>query len=164
MKYDEIRKLVQQAIAEEVEPAQPPTVTIELDEGAQMPTRATDGSAGYDLYAHTSVRIRGKTNMAAIPTGVRLAVPPGWEAQVRSRSGLAMKQGAFVLNSPGTVDSDYRGELMVLLMNLGRWHLDVKRGDRIAQLVFNRIELPTLAVGVLDKTTRGEGGLGSTGQ
>ena len=134
------------AIAAELE-NQLPEVAIQLVEGAKAPTRATDGSAGYDLYSAVNTRVRRKGNQMAIPTGVKLAIPPGWEAQIRSRSGLAMRHSAFVINSPGTIDSDFRGEIMVHLMNLGQFQLEIRRGDRIAQLVFNRIALPKLVQG-----------------
>jgi dUTP pyrophosphatase len=102
--------------------------------------------------------------MAAVPTGLTLAVPSGYEAQVRPRSGLALRHGLFVLNSPGTVDSDYRGEVKVILANLGREAFQVKRGDRIAQLVICPvIRARWEEVERLPESSRGEGGFGHTG-
>jgi dUTP pyrophosphatase len=99
-----------------------------------------------------------------VPTGLMLALPPGFEAQVRPRSGLALRQGLTVLNSPGTIDSDYRGEVMVLLVNLGEAAVTVARGERIAQLVVQRVERARLVtVDEIAATRRGAGGFGSTG-
>jgi dUTP pyrophosphatase len=99
-----------------------------------------------------------------IPTGYAVAIPPGFEGQVRPRSGLALKHGVTVLNAPGTVDADYRGELKVLLVNLGEEVFVVRRGDRIAQLVISAVaEADLVAVEALDETARGGGGYGSTG-
>jgi len=141
-----------------------PTVEVIARPGAQVPARATEGSSGYDLCSNVKMRVRGNGGFGAIPTGIQLAIPKGWEAQVRSRSGLAMKNQVFVLNSPGTIDSDYRGEIIVLLCNFGRWHLDIRQGERIAQLVFAKVAAPEMeVVPQLDATERGEGGFGSTG-
>lgn len=99
-----------------------------------------------------------------IPTGLRLAMPAGFEAQVRPRSGLALKHGITVLNSPGTIDADYRGELGVILINLGNKHFEIERGMRIAQLVFARVaQAELVVVPVLDETERGAGGFGHSG-
>lgn len=136
------------------------------DETAKLPTRATDGSAGYDLYAagQYTVRVPAGEQML-IKTGVSISLPQGYEAQVRPRSGLALKHRVTVLNSPGTVDSDFRGEIGVILMNHGVGAFEVKPGDRIAQLVIAKYEvLPWLEVDVLDETDRGTGGYGSTGK
>lgn len=150
----------------------------------QIPTRATEGSAGYDLYAAIGTNTSGlhyphethykeistiiKANWwTLIPTGIKIEIPPGFEGQVRSRSGLALKNGISVLNSPGTIDSDYRGEISVVLMNHSHSNYTVHRGDRIAQLVFARCYVfnlvPINANEKLEDTTRGEGGFGSTG-
>lgn len=137
-----------------------------LDETAKLPTRATDGSAGYDLYAAglATVRVPAGEHML-IKTGVSISLPQGYEAQVRPRSGLALKHRVTVLNSPGTVDSDFRGEIGVILMNHGVGAFEVRPGDRIAQLVIAKYEvLPWLEVDVLDETERGTGGYGSTGK
>lgn len=136
-------------------------------EGLPLPAYATAGSAGLDLMAALPV---GETltlaplARAAVPTGICLALPEGFEAQVRPRSGLALKQGLTVLNAPGTVDSDYRGEVKVLLVNLGAEPVVLERGQRIAQMVVasvTRIQL--IETGNLNETTRGSGGFGSTG-
>ena len=101
---------------------------------------------------------------ALIPTGLVLELPPGMEAQVRPRSGLALRHGITVLNSPGTIDSDYRGEVKILLINLGESPWEIQRGERIAQLVFQRVERAELVeVAVVNQTQRGAGGFGSTG-
>jgi dUTP pyrophosphatase len=131
------------------------------------PDYATEGAAGLDLCAavpddHPLVLAPGA--WAAIPTGLVLAIPPGHEGQVRPRSGLALAKGVTVLNAPGTVDSDYRGEVRVLLINLGHAPFAVTRGMRIAQLVFAPVARAALAeVAELSTTERGEGGFGSTG-
>lgn len=135
-------------------------------EGLPPPRYQSDGSAGLDLHAavHQSLRIAPGAR-ALVPTGIAIALPPDLEAQVRPRSGLALKHGVTVLNSPGTIDSDYRGEIGVVLINLGQDAFVVSRGDRIAQLViaaFARIEC-TL-VPKLFETDRNQGGFGSTGR
>jgi dUTP pyrophosphatase len=133
--------------------------------GLDMPTYATDGSAGLDLRAAVleNVVIRpGERHL--IPTGFSIALPDGYEAQVRPRSGLAYKNGVTVLNSPGTVDSDYRGEIKVLLINLGDADFVVERGARVAQLVIEKYEKVIFTtVENLDATERSSGGYGSTG-
>lgn len=102
---------------------------------------------------------------ALVPTGLKIALAPGMEAQVRPRSGLALKHGVTVLNSPGTIDSDYRGEIGVILANLGGESFAVNRGDRIAQMVIARYEQAAMVeVGTMDETARGAGGFGSTGR
>jgi dUTP pyrophosphatase len=129
------------------------------------PERATDHAAGFDLRA----RIDGTLELAAgerslVPTGIHIALPDGYEAQVRPRSGLAIKQGLSLVNSPGTIDADYRGEIGVILINLGQETVTVSRGDRIAQLVVQR--LPTIEfreVEELPDSDRGAGGFGHTG-
>jgi dUTP pyrophosphatase len=136
-------------------------------EGLDLPAYQTDGSAGLDLVAAVDAK-RGvkiaRGGFAMIPTGLVMALPPGYEAQVRPRSGLAAKHGITVLNSPGTVDSDYRGEIKVLLINLGKKIFHVKRGERIAQIVLAPVSRASLrearSIGV---TRRGDGGFGSTG-
>lgn len=139
------------------------SIKCSLVPGASLPTYATDGASGCDLRANEEVMIYpGKRY--AVRTGLFLAIPPGGEAQVRPRSGLALKHGVTVLNSPGTVDSDYRGEVRVLLINHGDAPFEVKNGDRIAQLVFAQtIQAKFSEVDVLDDTDRGTGGFGSTG-
>ena len=130
-----------------------------------LPAYATAQSAGMDLRANIPESITLQPlERRLIPTGLYIALPEGYEAQVRPRSGLALKHGITVLNSPGTIDSDYRGELMVLLINLSQDPFTVNDGERIAQLVIARHEQAVLtAVEVLDETERGAGGYGHTG-
>lgn len=128
-----------------------------------LPEQASTGSAGFDLRAAAS-SILEPGAFAAVPTGLSIALPDGWEAQVRPRSGLARRHGVTVLNSPGTVDSDYRGEIQVLLVNHGAEPFAVERGDRIAQMVFARVEPVTWeTVDALPDSVRGIGGFGSSG-
>lgn len=137
-----------------------------INKGRQpLPAYATAQSAGIDLRANIPESITLQPlERRLIPTGLHIALPEGYEAQVRPRSGLALKHGITVLNSPGTIDSDYRGELMVLLINLSQDPFTVNDGERIAQLVIARHEQAVLtAVEVLDETERGTGGYGHTG-
>lgn len=137
-----------------------------INKGRQpLPAYATAQSAGMDLRANIPESITLQPlGRRLIPTGLYIALPEGYEAQVRPRSGLALKHGITVLNSPGTIDSDYRGELMVLLINLSQDPFTVNDGERIAQLVIARHEQAVLtAVEVLDETERGAGGYGHTG-
>ena len=130
-----------------------------------LPQYATPQSAGMDLRANLSESIVLKPlERRLIPTGLHIALPAGYEAQVRPRSGLALKKGITVLNSPGTVDADYRGEVGVLLINLSQEEFIVNEGERIAQMVIARHEQGEFVpVEVLDETERGEGGYGHTG-
>jgi dUTP pyrophosphatase len=132
-------------------------------EGLELPGYATAGAAGMDVLAAEDVVLQpGQRH--AVATGLALAVPDGFELQVRPRSGLALKHGISLPNTPGTIDSDYRGELKVILINLGDFPFEVRRGDRIAQLVLAPVVRATwLEVEELDETVRGEGGFGSTG-
>lgn len=131
--------------------------------GLPLPAYASDGAAGMDVVAAESVTLR-PGQRAAIATGMAFAIPAGWEIQVRPRSGLALKHGVTCLNTPGTIDSDYRGEVKVILANLGDEYFEVKRGDRIAQLVPAQVQRAVLVeVDDLDATRRGSGGFGSTG-
>ncbi len=140
---------------------------LRLPHGADLPLPryATPGSAGLDLQAAVGEPVTlAPGARVAIPTGLAIALPAGWEAQVRPRSGLALKSGVTVLNSPGTVDADYRGEIKVILINLGDAPVAFARGDRIAQLVVAPVsQLAWQAVAVLPETARGDGGFGSTG-
>jgi len=130
-----------------------------------LPALASPGSAGHDLRAAVDEEVVLRPGeRALIPTGLVLEIPPGWEGQVRPRSGLALRHGIGVLNSPGTIDSDYRGEVGVILINLGDTPFPIRRGDRIAQLVFARVEaVEWEEAETLAETRRGEGGFGSTG-
>ena len=138
-------------------------VSAVIEEGVGPPTYATPGAAGMDLRAKVDVRLE-PMQRSMVPTGVRLAIPQGFEAQVRPRSGLAIKYGVTMVNSPGTIDSDYRGEINVILINLGQDAVEFKRGERIAQLVVSPVVKARLVfVDSLEETDRGEGGFGSTG-
>lgn len=130
-----------------------------------LPTYATAHSAGMDLYAAvTAGVILAPRERALIPTGVRIALPPGVEAQVRPRSGLAIRHGITVLNSPGTIDADYRGEIKVIVINLGQEPFTIRRGDRIAQMIVAAVARVEWApVESLESSVRGEGGFGHTG-
>jgi dUTP pyrophosphatase len=134
-------------------------------EGLALPTRMTEQSAGFDLPAAVSEPvILQPGDIRLIPCGFAMAIPPGYEAQVRPRSGLATKHGITMVNTPGTIDSDYRGEVHVPLINLGRAAFTVERGMRIAQMLV--LPVPAVAmieVDNLDETTRGTGGFGHTG-
>jgi len=131
----------------------------------QLPAYATEQSAGMDLRANLDEPIVLKPfERRLIPTGLHIALPAGFEAQIRPRSGLALKKGITVLNSPGTIDADYRGEVGVLLINLSQEEFVVNDGERIAQMVIARHEQGDfIVVEALDETERGEGGYGHTG-
>ena len=130
-----------------------------------LPSPASPGSSGFDLRA----ALREETVLRPgerllVPTGLVLEIPPGWEGQVRPRSGLALRHGIGVVNAPGTIDSDYRGEVAVILINLGEAPFPLKRGDRIAQLVISRVEpVEWEEADTLEGSGRGDGGFGSTG-
>jgi len=130
-----------------------------------LPHYATDGSAGMDVYATVDKPMEISPGaIAMVPTNLSIALPKGYECQVRSRSGLAAKNGIFALNAPGTIDSDYRGEIKVILANFGKEPFVIHTGDRIAQLVIAQYESITWKeVDSLDETARGDGGFGSTG-
>jgi len=134
-------------------------------EGLALPRKASAGSSGFDLLACIETDLEVPPGQfALVPTGLSIEIPHGYEAQVRPRSGLALRNGVTVLNTPGTIDSDYRGEVGVILINLGKRSFRVKRGDRIAQMVFASVcdavleEAPDL-----DQSGRGGGGFGHTG-
>ncbi len=132
-------------------------------EGLDLPTYATAGAAGMDVVAAEDVVI-GPGARHAVATGLAMAIPEGFEIQVRPRSGLALKHGITVPNTPGTIDSDYRGELKVILINHGSEDFAIRRGDRVAQLVLAPVTRASwLEVETLDETARGTGGFGSTG-
>ena len=130
-----------------------------------LPKRMSDGAAGMDVFAAVDETLRLSPNdTVAVPTGFAIAVPPGYEAQVRPRSGLALKKRIGLLNSPGTIDSDYRGEVKIILTNFGTKHFEINRGDRIAQMVICPVVTADwVETDDLDSTERGSGGFGHTG-
>ncbi len=134
-------------------------------EGLPLPAYMTDHAAGADLFAAVREELTLLPgSRALVPTGFAIAVPPGYEAQVRPRSGLAIRSGVTCLNSPGTIDSDYRGQVQVVLANLGTEPIVIRRGDRIAQLVVAPVSQAAFeTVAELPPTRRGAGGFGSTG-
>ncbi len=136
--------------------------------GLALPAYETAGSAGMDLraaVAEDAPLTLAPGARALVPTGLKMALEPGWEAQVRPRSGLALKHGITCLNTPGTIDSDYRGEVGVILVNLGQEPFVIRRGERIAQMVIAPVAQVTVnEVDTLDETERGAGGFGSTGR
>ncbi|MDQ3932431.1 MAG: dUTP diphosphatase [Actinomycetota bacterium] len=136
---------------------------MRLDPGVRLPSYAHAGDAGLDLCASEDVRL-APGERTAVPTGLAVAIPEGWVGLVHPRSGLALEHGLTVLNAPGTIDAGYRGELKVLLVNLGREQVSIPRGSRIAQLLLQRVGLAlVLETDSLDATVRGDGGFGSTG-
>lgn len=145
------------------------TLRIKRDEsaaGIQLPEYQTEYSSGMDVRAAVQepfTLLKGK--VAAIPTGLYMEIPEGYEIQVRPRSGLALKHGIAVLNSPGTIDADYRGEVKIILMNLGEEDFIIERGDRIAQLVVQKVmQADILVVEEITETARASGGFGHTGK
>jgi dUTP pyrophosphatase len=129
-----------------------------------LPSRQTTGSAGFDLASAEPDFVLAPGERRSVSTGLAVEIPPGIEGQVRPRSGLALRHGITLPNAPGTIDSDYRGEVRVILQNLGTEPVTIVRGDRIAQLVFARYETPELVDATeLEQSTRGTGGFGSTG-
>jgi dUTP pyrophosphatase len=136
------------------------------NEDLPLPSKMTEGASGFDLYAAVAediILLPGERKL--IPTGFATAIPIGWEGQIRPRSGLALKHGITTLNSPGTIDADYRGEVGVILINHGQGPFVVKRKERIAQIVFVEVYPVILQeVDSLDDTDRGSGGFGHTGQ
>lgn len=147
--------------------SEPIPVRITLDPHAfSPPAYQTEHAAGLDVYAAVTEPLTiPPGRVVAVPTGVHLEIPPGYEAQVRPRSGLARKHGIGIPNGPGTIDSDYRGELQVLLINFGSEPYVVRRGDRVAQLVFASVARVSLTVAEeLQDTARGDGGFGHSGR
>jgi dUTP pyrophosphatase len=142
-----------------------PIKVLSHGEGLETPAYATPGAAGCDLRAAIGASLLILPGgRARVPTGLAVAVPEGYEGQVRMRSGLAHDKGLVVLNAPGTIDSDYRGEILVIIANLGSEPVTLERGERIAQLIFAPVARADLEkVADLPKTQRGAGGFGSTG-
>jgi dUTP pyrophosphatase len=140
-------------------------VLISRKDGALLPQYATSASSGMDLCAFIDAPvILAPLERAMIPTGIYLGIPDGFEAEIRPRSGIAHKFGVTLVNTPGTIDADYRGEVKVLLINLGNEPFTVKNGDRIAQMVFRTVAIAHWkCVEILPHTERGKGGFGSTG-
>jgi dUTP pyrophosphatase len=140
------------------------TVKIIVGEGGKSPVYATPGSAGADIVASEDIFLNPLERKLA-KTGLKIAVPPGFEAQIRPRSGLALKHGLSMVNTPGTIDSDYRGEVGILLINLGSEPVELKAGERIAQMVICPVHQAEFElVDELPESERGTGGFGSTGK
>ena len=145
----------------------PPLLVLRLDAAAAVPRRMSDGAAGLDLAACLPA---GPVTLAPgerrlVPTGLAVAIPPGYEGQVRARSGLAVRHGIAIVNAPGTIDADYRGELKVILINLGDAPFEIRHGERVAQLVLAPVAmLAPHEVEVLPPAVRGAAGFGSTGR
>jgi dUTP pyrophosphatase len=142
------------------------TVKIINESANPLPSYTTDGAAGMDVRAFLSEPVElASLQRALIPTGLYIELPAGYEAQIRPRSGLAIKQGITCLNTPGTIDSDYRGEIMIILINLSNEVQVVHNGDRIAQMVLQRVEkINWEQATLLSETIRNNGGFGSTGK
>lgn len=140
-------------------------VFVSKKDGALLPQYATDASSGLDLCAFLDEALTMKPlERLLIPTGIFIGIPKGFEAEIRPRSGVAYKYGVTVLNTPGTIDADYRGEIKVILVNLGTEPFVIRNGDRIAQMVFKSVrQIEWRLVDALPETERGEGGFGSTG-
>jgi len=138
---------------------------LKNSEGLPIPHYQTEHAAGVDLYAAVAGEmVIGAGMWKLVPTGIAMAIPEGYEGQVRPRSGLALKHGIGMLNAPGTIDADYRGEIGVILFNFGEKSFTIRRGDRVAQIVFAKTEKAKLVrVDALSETTRGVGGFGHTG-
>jgi len=138
-----------------------------LDETTDLPLPSyeSEGSSGMDIRASVKEPVLlNPGEIRLIPTGLAVSVPHGYEAQIRPRSGLALKHGIGMVNSPGTIDSDYRGEIGIIVINWGQRPFTIKRGDRIAQMIITKVyKADILEVGVLDSTGRGEGGFGHSG-
>ena len=130
-----------------------------------LPAYETNGSSGMDIRAWTEEEIILRPgDIKLVPTGISISIPPGYEAQIRPRSGLALKHGIGLVNSPGTIDSDYRGEIGIIMVNFGKEPFIIRRGDRIAQMVIARIyQARILEVADLESTVRGDGGFGHSG-
>mgnify|MGYP001576281381 CR=1 FL=1 len=141
-------------------------ITVQkLNADAKIPAYAHDGDAGVDLYSTIDYTL-APGRRVLVPTGLKIAIPHGYEGQVRPKSGLALKHGITVLNTPGTVDAPYRGEVGVILINLDpKTAYEIKKGEKVAQMVFNKVEYAAFTEAAeLSATTRGEGGYGSTGK
>jgi len=138
---------------------------LESHRGLPLPGYESEGSSGMDIRACVESPVSlSPGNIKLIPTGLSISIPPGYEAQIRPRSGLALNHGIGIVNSPGTIDSDYRGEVGIILINWGKDSFIIKRGDRIAQMVISKVyKVDILETEDLDATSRGEGGFGHSG-
>lgn len=136
-----------------------------LQNDLPTPKYMTSGAAGMDLYAAVEEpTLLKKGEIKLIPTGISISIDKGYEAQIRPRSGLSLKHGISLVNTPGTIDSDYRGEINLIMINFSSEDFTINRGDRVAQMVINKVEIPSIVeVENLDDTSRGTGGFGSTG-
>ncbi|GAB2722294.1 dUTP diphosphatase [Paenibacillus thermoaerophilus] len=136
------------------------------NEDLPLPVRMSEGASGYDLHAAVTEEVTlAPGDRTLVPTGIAIAMPNGLEAQIRPRSGLAAKHGITCLNSPGTIDADYRGEIKVILINLGQEPFVIRRGERIAQMVFQTVpQVELVPADRLPETERGDGGFGHTGR
>ncbi|GAA6325557.1 dUTP diphosphatase [Fusobacterium ulcerans] len=141
-------------------------VKVVKEENVSLPKYETSGSAGMDVRANIEEPIvMGSLERVLVPTGLKIAIPEGYEVQVRPRSGLAIKHGITLLNTPGTIDSDYRGELKVIMVNLSKDEYVINPQERIGQLVLNKVaQMEFVEVDSLDETERGAGGFGHTGK
>lgn len=141
-------------------------VPVVIEKGVQLPQYESQGAAGLDVRANMEESIvLGSLERVLIPTGIKMAIPEGYEVQVRPRSGLALKHGITLLNTPGTIDSDYRGELKIIVVNVSKEAYTIEPQERIGQLVLNKVEqIEFEIVDSLEETERGEGGFGHTGK
>ncbi|NOZ80809.1 MAG: dUTP diphosphatase [DPANN group archaeon] len=138
-------------------------INVVVASDGKMPSYAHPGDAGMDLFS-VEEAILAPMERRLVSTGVRMEIPPGYEAQIRPKSGLAVKHGISIVNTPGTIDAGYRGEVKVIMINLGTEPYPIKKGSKIAQMVINRVEMAEMtAVDVLEESSRNEGGFGSTG-
>ena len=138
---------------------------LQNNQDLPLPTYESEGSSGMDIRAAVENPITlNPGDIKLVPTGLSISLPPGYEAQIRPRSGLALKHGIGMVNSPGTIDADYRGEIAIILINWGAEPFLINRGDRIAQMIIARIfQVDFVEMDLLDETTRGRGGFGHTG-
>jgi len=132
-----------------------------IKDNAVIPHYAHDGDAGFDLYSAEDYHLKPGQRVL-VSTGIKIAVPKGYEAQIRPKSGLALSHGLTVLNTPGTIDAGYRGEVGVIVINLGKEDVRIEKGKKVAQMVFNKVEEVNFSEEKLDDTKRGSGGFGST--
>ncbi|MDU1910834.1 dUTP diphosphatase [Fusobacterium sp.] len=141
-------------------------VKVVKEENVSLPKYETSGSAGMDVRANIGEAIvLGSLERILVPTGLKIAIPEGYEVQVRPRSGLAIKHGITLLNTPGTIDSDYRGELKIIMVNLSKDEYIINPQERIGQLILNKVaQMELIEVDSLDETERGAGGFGHTGK